>query len=90
MDIQVLLVIILFLLVGVMVFVSVYLVAVLKDFRETLKKTNTILDDVETITRTFSNPLVYLIKILGSVAEGVKAVRSVTSIGNDKSAKEEE
>lgn len=90
MDIQILLVLTLFLLVAVVVYVGIYVVIVLKDLRGTIKRTNSVLDDVGTVTKTFSNPLVYLVKILGSVAEGVKAVRSVTSIGNDKNSKEDE
>ena len=84
MDVQIFLVLTLFLLVAVVVYVGIYLVVVLKDLRETIKKTNSVLGDVGTITKTFSNPLVYLVKILGSVAEGVKAVRSVTSIKDAK------
>ena len=84
MDVQIFLVLTLFLLVAVVVYVGIYLVIVLKDLRETIKKTNSVLGDVGTITKTFSNPLVYLVKILGSVAEGVKAVRSVTSIKDTK------
>ncbi len=88
MDIQILLVLTLFLLVAVVAYVGIYLVIVLKELRETIKRTNSVLGDVGTVTRTFSNPLVYLVKILGSVAEGVKAVRSVTSIKNDKNEEE--
>ena len=84
MDVQIFLVLTLFLLVAVVVYVGIYLVVVLKDLRETIKKTNSVLGDVGIITKTFSNPLVYLVKILGSIAEGVKAVRSVTSIRDEK------
>lgn len=84
MDIQILLVLTLFLLVAVVAYVGIYLVIVLKELRETIKKTNSVLGDVGTVTKTFSNPLVYLVKILGSVAEGVKTVRSITSIKDTK------
>ena len=88
MDIQILLVLTLFLLVAVVAYVGIYLVIVLKELRETIKRTNSVLGDVSTVTKTFSNPLVYLVKILGNVAEGVKAVRSVTSIKATKNEEE--
>ena len=88
MDIQVILIVILFLLVAIVVFVGVYLIAVLKEFRETLKRTNFILDDMKSVTSTFSNPLTYFMKVFGGVMEGVKAVKSITSLKSDD--KEEE
>jgi hypothetical protein len=90
MDIQVLLIIILFILVTVVAAVGVYLIAVLKEFRQTVRKTNFILDDISKVTDTFSNPMTYFMKIFGGVMEGVKAVKAVTSIRGGKDDDEDD
>ena len=73
MDLQILLIFILAVLTVVLVGVGIYVILVLKEFRETLQKANLIIDDVENITNVVSNPL----SVITGVIEGIKAVKSL-------------
>ena len=75
MDLQVILIFILAILAVTLVAVGVYVVLVLKEFRETIQKANLILDDVENVTNIVSNPL----NIVTSVVEGYKAIKNLKS-----------
>ena len=86
MDIQLLLVFILSLLTVNLIIVGVYVVLVLREFRQTLKKANGVLDDVESITNAVTNPLSALSGIFAAILEGakvVKSIRGVSSISKD-------
>jgi len=80
MDIQVILVFILALLTLNLMVVGFYVILVLKDFRETLKKSNEVLDDVHTVTDRVANPITSLAGMVSGIVEGVKAVKSITSL----------
>lgn len=56
--------------------VGAYIVLVLKEVRETVKKANKILDDVERVTEAVSNPVVDVAGILNAVTSGLKAFRA--------------
>lgn len=56
--------------------VGVYIFLVLKDVRETVRRTNKILDDVERVTEAVSNPVVDVAGILNAVTSGFKAFRA--------------
>jgi len=90
MDIQVILVFILALLTLNLMVVGFYVILVLKDFRETLKKSNEVLDDVHTVTDRVANPITSLAGMVSGIVEGVKAVKSITSLRGLKNEKEEE
>lgn len=75
MDLQIVLIFILAVLTVVLVGVGVYVILVLREFRETIQKANLIIDDVETLTNVVSNPL----SIVTGVIEGIKAVKSLKS-----------
>ena len=83
MDIQVILVFILAVLTVNLVFVGVYVVLVLKDFRETIKRANNVLDHVESVTSLVSNPVTLISGIISSVSKGISMVKSVRSIADD-------
>jgi len=57
MELQILLTFILAVLTVTLVGVGLYVILVLKEFRETLQKSNMILEDVENVTNAVSNPL---------------------------------
>jgi hypothetical protein len=60
--------------------VGVYLTFVLKELRETVKKTNAVIDGVQKVTNVFSNPMAIVAEIVSGVIDGFKAVKSVGSI----------
>ncbi|MFZ5424521.1 MAG: hypothetical protein ACOZAO_01855 [Patescibacteria group bacterium] len=94
MDIQVVLVILLALLTVNLLVVGVYVVLVLKEFRETVKKANVVLDDVEavtsTVSKTFSSPISTLIGVATAAFQGMRAVKSLGSISSLAGSDEEE
>ena len=73
MDLQIVLIFILAVLTVVLVGVGIYVILVLKEFRETIQKANLIIDDVENLTNVVSNPL----SIITGVIEGIKTVKSL-------------
>lgn len=83
MDIQVILVIILSILTVNLVVVGVYVVLVLKEFRETVQKANGILDNVESVSTFLSNPVSLLGGLVNSIMGGYKAVNSIRSLKED-------
>ena len=68
---------ILFVVLGVQVFY------ILRDFRETLKRTNNILDGVETITEGISEPITSLSKMFGN-ASAIGTIAKVLSMFRKK------
>ena len=77
MDLQVILIFILSILTVVLTGVGIYVILVLKEFRETIQKANLIIDDVENITNVVSNPL----SIITGAMEAFKAVQSLRNKG---------
>ena len=84
MDIQVILVFILALLTINLVVAGVYLILVLKEFRETIKKTNSVLDNVQSLSNVVSNPLTLLTGFMSAVVQGYNAVKSINTIRGDR------
>jgi len=66
MDVQLAFVILVALLTGAAIVVSVYVIFVLKDFRLTIQKANSILDDAQEVTDSVKRP--------------VKSVKTITSL----------
>ncbi|OGC57481.1 hypothetical protein A3H26_01290 [candidate division WWE3 bacterium RIFCSPLOWO2_12_FULL_36_10] len=84
MDIQIVLVFILALLTINLIVVGVYLILVLKEFRETIKKTNSVLDNVQSLSNVVSNPLTLLTGFMSAVVQGYNAVKSINTIRGDR------
>ena len=80
MDIQTILVIILAILTVNLVIVGVFVVLVLKEFRETMQKANGILDNLESVSDFLSNPMSLFGGLISSVMGGYKAVNSIRSL----------
>ncbi len=80
MDVQVILIFILALLTINLIVVGVYVVMVLKELRDTIKKVNSVVGNMEGLSDFISNPLTAFSGILSAVIDGYKAVKEVKSI----------
>jgi hypothetical protein len=80
MDLQTVLLIILGILTVNLVVVGVYVVLVLRDFRETIKKATEVLDDVGQMTGVAAGPVTTLAGIFAGVTESVKAIKSISGL----------
>jgi hypothetical protein len=89
MDIQTVLIVVLILLTINLIAVGVYVVLILKEFRETVKKANSVLDNVHNVTNVVANPITSLAGIIAGVTQGVKAIKSISSLFDDKDKEEE-
>lgn len=84
MDIQAILIFILALLTLNLIAVGVYVILVLKEFRETLKKANLVLDNVHEVTDAVANPITTIAGLIAGVTNSVKAVKSISSLMGTK------
>lgn len=75
MDLQILIIFILAILTITLVGVGIYVILVLKEVRETIQRSNLILDDMEKLTNVVSNPL----SIISGVVNGYKAIKNLTN-----------
>ena len=80
MDIQIILIVILTILTINLIAVGVYVILVLRDFRETVKKANEVLDNVHQVTDIVANPITTIAGIIAGVTKGVRAVRAISSL----------
>ncbi len=84
MDIQLLLNTVLVVLVITLTVATCYFVVVLKDLRETIKKSNAVLDNVHKVTNVISDPITSLTGLVAIITAGMKAFKNV------KNSKQEE
>lgn len=89
MDLQVILIFILALLTLNLLIVGFYLILVLKEFRQTVKKANIVLENVSSVTNAATSPIVSIVGMLGSVFEGMKTVKSIRSLFDSSDGKED-
>ncbi|MBU0649777.1 hypothetical protein KKG63_01080 [Patescibacteria group bacterium] len=82
MDVQLAFVILVALLTGSVIVVSVYVVFVLKEFRTTIQKANTILDDAQEVTESVKQPVNSIMSLVNGAIKGIKTAKSVKSIVN--------
>lgn len=88
MDIQTILVFILGILTINLIAVGIYVILVLREFRETVKKANYVLDNVNGFTDAIVNPISTIAGIISGVTESVRAVKQISSL-MDSSEKDE-
>jgi len=88
MDIQTILIFILAVLTINLIAVGVYVILVLKDFRETIKKANEVLDNVHQVTDVVANPITTISGIIAGVTKGVRAVKEISSLIENKESEE--
>lgn len=82
MDVQLLLVFILVLLAVSLAVVAVYVVMVLREFKDALKKVNTMLDDAHSIGSIVTKPTARLIPLANAIIDTVKSTKSVSTIAD--------
>src|SRR3989337_2348779 len=90
MDIQILLVFILALLTLSLMAVGFYVITVLKELRETIKKSNNILDNVQEVTESVTNPISTISSIISGITQGFKAVKTITTLRGDGNEEKED
>lgn len=90
MDIQTILIFILAILTVNLIAVGIYVILVLRDFRETIHKANGVLDNVEHVTDFVANPVTTIAGIIAGVTKGVKAVKAISSLVSSKDENEDE
>jgi prophage DNA circulation protein len=89
MDLQTVLILILILLTINLIAVGIYVLLVLKEFRETVRKANMVLDDVHEVTDAVANPITTIAGIFSGVTQSVNAVKSISSLLDSSKKKEE-
>ncbi|PIS21848.1 hypothetical protein COY33_01330 [candidate division WWE3 bacterium CG_4_10_14_0_2_um_filter_42_7] len=70
--------------------VGVYIILVLKEVRETVKKTNKILDDVDKMTAAISTPVADAAGIFAALTGAVKAFKAFKILAGSSSEEDEE
>jgi len=80
MDVQLAFVILVALLIGAAIVVSVYVIFVLKDFRLTIQKANSILDDAQEVTDSVKRPVNSIMSLVDGAVRGIKVAKSVKTI----------
>lgn len=88
MDTNTLLVLIIGLLTLNLLFVGVYIVLVLKEVRESVKKVNKILDDAAEVTDSVSKPIIGASGALMGLVEGIKMFKQVQSLVSGREREE--
>ncbi|HNS71091.1 MAG TPA: hypothetical protein PKK07_00010 [bacterium] len=68
----------------VLIVAVVYIIFILKELKETVKKANAVLDDVQGVTGAVSSPLVMIAGLISGAAEGLKAIKSVSGLFENK------
>jgi len=63
-----------------LIIVGVYLVLVLKEFRQTVRKANLVLDNVHDVTDAVSPPIATIAGIVSGVTESLSAVKSISNL----------
>lgn len=84
MDYQLLLILLLSVLTVNMLVVGFYIIATLKDLRQTLSKLNNVLDDTSSIVHNIANPLTFLTTMVTSITKAVASAKSVTSLRGER------
>lgn len=91
MDLQTVLIVILVILTINLIGVGIYVILILKEFRETIRKANHVLDNVGEVTDVVVNPITSLAGVITGVTQSVNAVKAISSLfeRNEKKEKEE-
>ena len=90
MDLQVVLIVILSLLTVNLIVVGIYVVMILKEFRETMKKFNKVLDTFENVTESVAAPIITLSNIAAGITSTLKVLDVFKSFKKKRSDEEEE
>lgn len=89
MNTQTLLILVISLLTINLLFVGIYIVLVLKEVRETMKKFNSILDTTKSTFEAVTEPLVGVSNAVSGFTEGLKVVNFVKALRSGSSSGKE-
>ena len=89
MDTQLAIILILVFLSGVTAIVSFYVITVLREFRETLKKANDVIDDAHQVTHSVASPISSVLNIVDSAVKSISTVKSIRSLIHDEDENEQ-
>lgn len=84
MDLQLIIIFILSVLAINLLVVSFYIITTLKDFRDTLRKMNVVLDDVSVIAHGVANPLTILTGLVSAFTNAINTSKAITSLRGDR------
>ena len=77
MDLQTVLIAVLILIALNLLVVGIYIILVLKEFRNTLQKVNVVIANLNTLGSAITNPVSAAIEVVTNVVKGYKAVSSI-------------
>jgi hypothetical protein len=86
-PIQIVLTVVITILTILLVVIGIEVFGILKDLKKTLQRTNKILDDVEVITSTVSQPIEKFSGVISGIQQGVGLVQFVSHVLEKKSKK---
>ena len=84
MDIQVVLVVILSLLTINLIVVGIYVIMVLKEFRETVRKMNKVLDTVQSVSDSVAAPITNISGMMAGLTSGLKVFSAIKSFKSNR------
>ena len=84
MDVQLVLLVTLSLLTINLVVVGIYVIMVLREFRDTMKKLNGFLDTVQTVTDSVTAPISTLSNVFAGVTSGLKVLNAFKSLKREQ------
>lgn len=90
MDLQIVLVILLALIVVNLLAVGIYIIFLIKDLRDTVKRAKIILEEVHEMSNVVASPVTTLAGVVNAVVEGVKNARSITTLSTLRGLNNEE
>jgi len=64
--------------------VGIYIIATLRDLRNTLNKLNSVLDDTSSIVHSIANPLTFLTSMVTAITKAVSTSKSITSLRGER------
>lgn len=84
MDFQLILILILSIITINLLVVGFYVIITLKEFRETLTRMNTVLDDTSVIVHGIANPLTLLTGLVSAFSNAISTSKAITSLRSDR------
>jgi len=87
---QIILVIVVTILSILLIIFSIYIFRILDELRTSLRKTNSMLDDVKRITKSVADPIEHASEFISGLKKGAKLVELAGEFVNKKNSKKEE
>jgi uncharacterized protein YoxC len=85
MDFQLVLILLLSVITVNLVVVGFYIIVTLKDFRQTLSKMDSVMDDTSSIIHGIANPLTLISGLVATLSKAISSTRSaITSLRDER------